>query len=275
MLSHHCQHPPHCNGGAFRDGFQARKRLSAYSGRTESPRAVHRTSRTVGGRDRAVGRPANPRGHAPGRVAGGTGVAAARDGAVARLAGRTGGLGCGLVSARHSPPGIPAAAGPCTSCPGDPRQLLGRRGNRLPRCPCRADGGSLLPTEPRVVWPSPLSAGKDAGFGRGGCLGHRWARLVARPEPVGRNALGRPAASDRSAGARSGDGNDPGARALGWEQDVGSLAPGKQADLAIVALPGRDSARPHELLFASDGPVVACYFRGMELYSQTVAQPEC
>jgi cytosine/adenosine deaminase-related metal-dependent hydrolase len=63
-----------------------------------------------------------------------------------------------------------------------------------------------------------------------------------------------------------------GARALGWEQGIGSLAPGKQADLAIVALADRDAARPHELLFESGGPVVACYYRGVEVYSQATAR---
>ena len=55
-----------------------------------------------------------------------------------------------------------------------------------------------------------------------------------------------------------------GARALGWEQDVGSLKPGKQADLTIVALPDHH-ARPYELLFESGGPVVGCYYRGVEV----------
>jgi aminodeoxyfutalosine deaminase len=53
-----------------------------------------------------------------------------------------------------------------------------------------------------------------------------------------------------------------GARSLGWEDRIGSLAPGKQADLAIVALPNRDAADPYELLFDSKEPVVACYCRG-------------
>ena len=40
---------------------------------------------------------------------------------------------------------------------------------------------------------------------------------------------------------------------MGREAAIGSLAPGKQADLTIVALPDRDAADPHELLFDSDG----------------------
>ena len=42
-------------------------------------------------------------------------------------------------------------------------------------------------------------------------------------------------------------------------------SPGKRADLAVVALPDRDAAYPHELLFESDEPVVACYCGGVEL----------
>jgi aminodeoxyfutalosine deaminase len=53
-----------------------------------------------------------------------------------------------------------------------------------------------------------------------------------------------------------------GAKALGWEQQVGSLEPGKRADLAIVSLPDRDAADPHELLLDSTEPVVGRYFCG-------------
>jgi aminodeoxyfutalosine deaminase len=57
-----------------------------------------------------------------------------------------------------------------------------------------------------------------------------------------------------------------GARALGREADLGSLSPGKRADLAIVALPERSEADPHELLFDPAATVVACYCRGSETY---------
>ena len=55
-----------------------------------------------------------------------------------------------------------------------------------------------------------------------------------------------------------------GAKALGRGKQLGSLEPGKQADLAIVALPDRDAADPHELLFDSEEPVVGRYFCGEE-----------
>jgi aminodeoxyfutalosine deaminase len=53
-----------------------------------------------------------------------------------------------------------------------------------------------------------------------------------------------------------------GAQALGWLSQIGTLEPGKQADLTIVALPDRDAADPHELLFHSTERVVGCYCRG-------------
>lgn len=56
-----------------------------------------------------------------------------------------------------------------------------------------------------------------------------------------------------------------GARALGRDEEIGSIAPGKQADLAIVALPDRATADPYQLLFDSTEPVVACYCRGVEI----------
>jgi cytosine/adenosine deaminase-related metal-dependent hydrolase len=57
-----------------------------------------------------------------------------------------------------------------------------------------------------------------------------------------------------------------GARALGQEALIGSLAPGKRADLTIVPLPDRDAADPHELLFDSDAPASACYCRGVRMF---------
>ena len=53
-----------------------------------------------------------------------------------------------------------------------------------------------------------------------------------------------------------------GAWALRAESVTGSLRPGKSADLAVVALPDRDEADPHQLLLDSDLPVVATAFEG-------------
>jgi len=53
-----------------------------------------------------------------------------------------------------------------------------------------------------------------------------------------------------------------GARALGLEAEVGSLEPGKWADLAVVALPDRDAADPHALLFDSEERAVATWLQG-------------
>lgn len=53
-----------------------------------------------------------------------------------------------------------------------------------------------------------------------------------------------------------------GAQTLGFEHEVGSLVPGKRADLAIVALADRDVRDPHELLFDSESPNIATYCGG-------------
>ncbi len=53
-----------------------------------------------------------------------------------------------------------------------------------------------------------------------------------------------------------------GAVALGRAHQIGGLRPGMHADLAIVRLPDRDAAEPHDLLFDSEEPVVATWVRG-------------
>jgi len=52
------------------------------------------------------------------------------------------------------------------------------------------------------------------------------------------------------------------AEALGRQAEVGSLEPGKVANLAVVALPDHHAADPHELLFSRDQPVIATWRRG-------------
>ena len=52
------------------------------------------------------------------------------------------------------------------------------------------------------------------------------------------------------------------AEALGRDGEVGSLEPGKRADLAIVALPDHNAADPYELLFDCEGEVVQTWCRG-------------
>lgn len=52
------------------------------------------------------------------------------------------------------------------------------------------------------------------------------------------------------------------AHALDLDREIGSLEPGKRADLAVVALPDYESADPYELLFTSDLPVVSSRYRG-------------
>lgn len=64
-----------------------------------------------------------------------------------------------------------------------------------------------------------------------------------------------------------------GAEALGFADVTGSLFPGKSVDLAIVGLPPHDAADPHELLFASDLPVLATVFRGQRVIVNASVTP--
>lgn len=57
-----------------------------------------------------------------------------------------------------------------------------------------------------------------------------------------------------------------GAKALGRDNEIGSLQAGKYANLAIVPLPKRKSAGPYDLLFDSDKPVAATWFRGKRVF---------
>jgi len=53
-----------------------------------------------------------------------------------------------------------------------------------------------------------------------------------------------------------------GARALGIDQEAGTLAAGKLANLTVVPLPEGEAGDPHELLFDSNLPACQTWFRG-------------
>ena len=58
-----------------------------------------------------------------------------------------------------------------------------------------------------------------------------------------------------------------GARALGWGEQLGALAPGRRADLVAVALPEQQSTNdPYELLLGSDLPVLAVWIAGQKVF---------
>jgi cytosine/adenosine deaminase-related metal-dependent hydrolase len=53
-----------------------------------------------------------------------------------------------------------------------------------------------------------------------------------------------------------------GAEALGWQDEAGSLEPGKSADLVVIPLPPEDHTDPHLLVLESDRPVQRVLWRG-------------
>jgi cytosine/adenosine deaminase-related metal-dependent hydrolase len=57
-----------------------------------------------------------------------------------------------------------------------------------------------------------------------------------------------------------------GAEALGWDQETGSLAPGKSADLVVLPLPTQDLPDPHSLVFESSAAVTRLMCRGNWIY---------
>jgi cytosine/adenosine deaminase-related metal-dependent hydrolase len=59
-----------------------------------------------------------------------------------------------------------------------------------------------------------------------------------------------------------------GAEALGWDDEVGSLTPGKSADLVGVGLPPEESADPHRLVLAGDLPVRRVLCRGQWVWPE-------
>lgn len=53
-----------------------------------------------------------------------------------------------------------------------------------------------------------------------------------------------------------------GAAALGWQDETGSLTPGKSADAVVLPVPDEDATDPHRLIFESELPVRAVLWRG-------------
>jgi imidazolonepropionase-like amidohydrolase len=55
-------------------------------------------------------------------------------------------------------------------------------------------------------------------------------------------------------------------RALGRDQEIGTISPGKLADLAILAVPKYEGSNSHEVLLDSQAHVMATMFRGRAVF---------
>ncbi|MEA1950618.1 MAG: amidohydrolase family protein [Planctomycetota bacterium] len=60
-----------------------------------------------------------------------------------------------------------------------------------------------------------------------------------------------------------------GAKALGREDELGTLEPGRRANLCVVPLPDRREADPHSLLFDQNAAACSTWFGGRQVYPQT------
>jgi cytosine/adenosine deaminase-related metal-dependent hydrolase len=63
-----------------------------------------------------------------------------------------------------------------------------------------------------------------------------------------------------------------GAEALGWQEQTGSLTPGKSADLVVVALPDSEDADPYRLVLDAETHVQIVVCRGRMVYDNAAAQ---
>jgi cytosine/adenosine deaminase-related metal-dependent hydrolase len=57
-----------------------------------------------------------------------------------------------------------------------------------------------------------------------------------------------------------------GAEALNWQDETGSLEPGKSADLVVLPLPNEERTDPHQLVLASSTKVQSVLWRGRWVY---------
>jgi cytosine/adenosine deaminase-related metal-dependent hydrolase len=62
-----------------------------------------------------------------------------------------------------------------------------------------------------------------------------------------------------------------GAEALGWQQETGSLTPGKSADVVAARLPDQEAGDPHCLLWEDDTPARTVVWRGKWIYDGNTA----
>jgi cytosine/adenosine deaminase-related metal-dependent hydrolase len=104
-----------------------------------------------------------------------------------------------------------------------------------------------------------LAAGVRVGLGTDSRSSNPDLNLLEEMRLVARRFPSLPAADVLKLGTIDG------ARALGCEQECGSLVAGKLANLAVVKLPARDVKDPHELLFDSSEAVVETVCRGRTL----------
>jgi cytosine/adenosine deaminase-related metal-dependent hydrolase len=111
---------------------------------------------------------------------------------------------------------------------------------------------------PRYPLAELLAAGANVALGTDSRASNPDLSVLAEMQFVAREHANVPGSSVLELGTLAG------ARALGADNETGSVTPGRRADLTLVSLPGHQAADPHELLWDVRACLAGVYVGGKE-----------